>query len=117
MRSRGSTQTATNDPHASLSLFQPRKVSDGESHSAKPIASRAQSAKPEPREYSELFVGENSASSVGPAERIQAKAGSGKNFTTWDLDLIVAGTVWISSTKSMSTASGGGSSSVFKTAF
>jgi len=79
-RSRGSTQTATHDPHASLSLFQPRQVSDEASHNAQPIAPRAQSAKPPPREYSELFVGENTGSPSPLVEKIPAKAGSGKHF-------------------------------------
>ncbi|KAI8940217.1 hypothetical protein NX059_003921 [Plenodomus lindquistii] len=80
-RSRGSTN-ATNDPHASLSLFAPRQVSEGESHSSHPTAPRAQSAKPQPREYSELFVGEDSGSPSPSPQRIPAKAGSGKNFKT-----------------------------------
>lgn len=79
-RSRGSTQTATPDPHASLSLFQPRQVSEGESYNAQPIAPRAQSAKPPPREYSELFVGENAGSPTPAAQKIPVKAGGGKHF-------------------------------------
>ncbi|CBX95409.1 hypothetical protein LEMA_P025610.1 [Plenodomus lingam JN3] len=79
-RSRGSTSTATNDPHASLSLFAPREVSEGESCSSQPSAPRAQSAKPPPREYSELFVGEDTGSPSPSPQRIPVKAGSGKNF-------------------------------------
>jgi hypothetical protein len=79
-RSRGSTNNAMNDPHASLSLFQNRTVDEDEdSYSSKPIAARAQSAKPPPREYSELFVGENSGS-PSPSPQNPVKAGSGKNF-------------------------------------
>lgn len=79
-RSRGSTNNAMNDPHASLSLFQPRNVEEDDSHSSQPIAPRAQSAKPPPREYSELFVGENAGSPSPSPQRIPVKAGSGKNY-------------------------------------
>lgn len=80
-RSRGSTNNAMNDPHASLSLFQNRSIDeDDESQDSKPIAPRAQSAKPPPREYSELFVGENSASPSPSPQKIPVKAGSGKNY-------------------------------------
>lgn len=80
-RSRGSTNNAMNDPHASLSLFQNRSVEDDDDpHNSRPIAPRAQSAKPPPREYSELFVGENSASPSPSPQKIPVKAGSGKNY-------------------------------------
>jgi hypothetical protein len=80
-RSRGSTNNAMNDPHASLSLFQNRTVDeDDDSYSSKPLAARAQSAKPPPREYSELFVGENSGSPSPSPQKIPVKAGSGKNY-------------------------------------
>lgn len=79
-RSRGSTNNAMNDPHASLALFQPRNVDDEDSHASHPIAARVQSAKPPPREYSELFVGENPGSPSPSPNKISAKAGSGKNF-------------------------------------
>lgn len=78
-RSRGSTNNAMNDPHATLSLFENRIVED-DSHTSEPIAPRVQSAKPPPREYSELFVGENSASPSPSPQKIPAKAGSGKNY-------------------------------------
>jgi hypothetical protein len=70
-----------NDPHASLALFAPREVDEEEPrsrpHSSAP---RAQSAKPPPREYSELFVGADTGSPSPSPQRIPAKAGSGKNF-------------------------------------
>jgi hypothetical protein len=80
-RSRGSTNNAMNDPHASLSLFQNRSVQEDEdSHLSQPITARAQSAKPPPREYSELFVGENSGSPSPSPQKIPVKAGGGKNY-------------------------------------
>jgi hypothetical protein len=79
-RSRGSTNNAMNDPHASLSLFQPRAVEEQDSTSSRPSAARVQSAKPPPREYSELFVGENSGSPSPKDQRIPVKAGSGQNY-------------------------------------
>jgi hypothetical protein len=79
-RSRGSTNNAMNDPHASLSLFQNRNIEEDDSYNSKPIAPRAQSAKPPPREYSELFVGENSGSPSPSPQKIPVKAGSGKNY-------------------------------------
>lgn len=75
-----------NDPHATLSLFQPRDA-NRDAAVSQPIAPRAQSAKPPPREYSELFVGEDPASPSpanaysSPQKRgIPAKSGAGKNF-------------------------------------
>jgi hypothetical protein len=80
-RSRASTNNAMNDPHASLSLFQNRSIDDNDdTHSAQPAAPRAQSAKPPPREYSELFVGESSASPSPSPHKIPTKSGGGKNF-------------------------------------
>jgi hypothetical protein len=87
--SRSSVSNAMNDPHASLSLFQPHDpAQDADSPVSRPIAPRAQSAKPPPREYSELFVGEepgtpspeNVAASPQKKERIPNKSGGGKNF-------------------------------------
>jgi hypothetical protein len=71
-----------NDPHATLNLFQPRDIEHENSSYAQPIAPRAQSAKPPPREYSELFVGEDSKSPTPSPqkERIPSKAGGGKNY-------------------------------------
>lgn len=79
-RSRGSTNNAMNDPHASLSLFENRKVSDNDSYASQPIAARVQSAKPPPREYSELFVGEGSGSPSPSPQKIPTKSGGGKNY-------------------------------------
>lgn len=79
-RSRGSTNNAMKDPHASLSLFQPRETNQEDSHSSQPIAARAQSAKPPPREYSELFVGENAASPSPSPQKIPVKGGGGQNY-------------------------------------
>jgi hypothetical protein len=80
-RSRGSTSNAMNDPHASLSLFQNRSAQDDEdSHNSQPIAARAQSAKPPPREYSELFVGEGSGSPSPSPQKIPVKGGGGQNY-------------------------------------
>jgi hypothetical protein len=80
-RSRGSTNNAMNDPHASLSLFQNRSFDEeDDSHGSRPIAPRAQSAKPPPREYSELFVGGDSGSPSPSPQKIPVKAGSGKNY-------------------------------------
>lgn len=78
-RSRGSTENAMNDPHASLALFAPRNVDEGSAHAQRPTAPRAASAKPPPREYSELFVGENPGS-PSPNERIPIKGGANKNY-------------------------------------
>ncbi|KAF2498809.1 hypothetical protein BU16DRAFT_536800 [Lophium mytilinum] len=87
-RSRSSV-SATGDPHASLSLFQPRDVNAQTESYNKPNAPRATSAKPPPREWSELFAGEENAA-PSPAQSaayssprkngIPAKAGAGKNF-------------------------------------
>lgn len=79
-RSRGSTNNAMNDPHASLSLFQNRNHEEDDAETSQPIAPRAQSAKPPPREYSELFVGDNSGSPSPSPQKIPTKAGGGKNF-------------------------------------
>jgi hypothetical protein len=78
--SRGSTTTATNDPHASLYLFKPREIDEEESHSSLPTAPRAQSAKPPPREYSELFADALGASPSPSPQKIPTKAGSSKKF-------------------------------------
>lgn len=92
-RSRGSSQNVTRDPHASLALFAPREktVPDYIPVAATP---RSMSAKPPPRDYNELFVGneldelpespskgakEYAPSPSKPAV-IAAKAGSGKNY-------------------------------------
>jgi hypothetical protein len=71
-----------NDPHATLNLFQPREIEHENSSYAQPIAPRAQSAKPPPREYSELFVGDDSKSPTPSPqkERIPTKGGGGTNY-------------------------------------
>lgn len=80
IRSRGPTTNVTNDPHASLSLFKPREVDDEALPGTYETAPRALSAKPPPREYSELFVDENAASPSAQNQRFPAKGGSSKNF-------------------------------------
>lgn len=82
-----SSRSATNDPHATLALFQPRDVSqdEGNSYSNRPVAPRATSMKPAPRDYGELFAGAEALPSGGeptPAKQagIPAKSGGGKNF-------------------------------------
>ncbi|KAF2270462.1 hypothetical protein CC78DRAFT_133504 [Lojkania enalia] len=82
--SRSSVSNAMNDPHATLSLFEPRDINQ-EPEASHPIAPRAQSAKPPPRELSELFVGQDPGtptptSSSPQKERIPVKVGGGKNF-------------------------------------
>ncbi|KAF1360438.1 hypothetical protein EJ07DRAFT_165094 [Lizonia empirigonia] len=79
IRSRGSTTNATNDPHASLSLFKGREIDEEELPSVHKIAPRALSAKPPPREYSELFVSEN-AGSPSPQQRFPVKGGANKKL-------------------------------------
>lgn len=73
---------AMNDPHATLSLFAPRDVNEDGSPVSQPIAPRAQSARPPPREYSELFVGEetNPDSPSPSPQKIPVKSGGGKNY-------------------------------------
>ncbi|KAF2132605.1 hypothetical protein P153DRAFT_309071 [Dothidotthia symphoricarpi CBS 119687] len=78
-RGRAPASNITNDPHASLSLFQPREINE-DVHNAHPMAPRALSAKPPPREYSELFAGENDTSSSPSTDKIPVKIGGGKNF-------------------------------------
>ncbi|ORX93694.1 hypothetical protein BCR34DRAFT_608481 [Clohesyomyces aquaticus] len=83
--SASSVSNAMNDPHATLSLFQPRDVNQEPSYS-RPIAPRAMSAKPAPREYSELFAGGEEPESPSPAntsnspQKPRHKSGAGKNF-------------------------------------
>jgi hypothetical protein len=82
-----SSRSATNDPHATLSLFQPRDVNQGSesSYSNRPVAPRATTMKPAPRDYGELFAGAEALPSGGeptPHKQsgIPAKSGGGKNF-------------------------------------
>ncbi|MCJ1280935.1 hypothetical protein MMC26_000253 [Xylographa opegraphella] len=82
-------KNVTGDPHASLSLFDPREENQ---HTAFPqaVAPRA-SAKPAPRDYHDLFPGNESdaspASKAGPPSPAKdihnvfpTKGGAGKNF-------------------------------------
>lgn len=80
-RSRGSTSNAMNDPHASLSLFAPRKPDEESTYTSQPIAPRAQSAKPQPREYSELFAAADEGTPSPTPQKIPAKAGSEKHYS------------------------------------
>ncbi|SLM40678.1 hypothetical protein LPUS_11517 [Lasallia pustulata] len=84
----------TGDPHASLSLFGPREIQESV-HKQPAVAPRA-SAKPPPRDYHDLFVGNDSDVSAAstPASKpraasphkgnhpapVAAKGGAGKNF-------------------------------------
>lgn len=94
-RSRENSTNVTRDPHASLSLFAPRDHSDQEPQPAV-IAPRA-SARPPPRDYHDLFVGNDPGPPVLPAPKnnvfrersesppkfsagIAPKVGAGKNF-------------------------------------
>ncbi|KAF2437403.1 hypothetical protein P171DRAFT_506215 [Karstenula rhodostoma CBS 690.94] len=78
---RKSTTSATNDPHASLALFENRQPEEAGKFESHPIASRAQSAKPPPRNMGELFVGEDPGTPTQHnAPSILKKAGSGNNF-------------------------------------
>jgi hypothetical protein len=80
---------SSNAKREPLNLFQPRDVELEQQTSSykQPTGTRAQSAKPPPREYSELFAGADegspspSAISSPQKERIQKKGGAGKNFT------------------------------------
>lgn len=72
------------DLHSSLSLFAPRDENRDESYTGKAIGPRA-SAKPPPRDYHDLFVGQDSSSDerkTSPAKEkaIAPKFGAGKNY-------------------------------------
>ncbi|KAG0648113.1 hypothetical protein D0Z07_5797 [Hyphodiscus hymeniophilus] len=88
-RSRGNSNNVTRDPHASLSLFAPREKNLQDSLPA--VVPPRASARPAPREYSELFVGNDSEASTSPSKApgqrpespskaIASKIGAGKNF-------------------------------------
>jgi hypothetical protein len=84
-RSRGSTTSATGDPHASLSLFAPRDVNadEGDYRSSGPSYARASSAKPPTRNLTDILAapedrGNGTSSHVRSAS--PSKAGSGKNY-------------------------------------
>ena len=88
---RSQSKNVTRDPHASLALFAPREEVEDSSVPAA-IAPRA-SAKPPPRDYHDLFVGNESDASPVTREKIASpqkenitpgpiapKAGAGKNY-------------------------------------
>ena len=89
-RSRENSNNVTRDPHASLSLFAPREKNVQDFRPAM-VAPRP-SARPAPREYSELFVGNDSDNSPAsrskaprersesPSKAIASKVGAGRNF-------------------------------------
>lgn len=87
-RSRSNSNNVTRDPHASLSLFAPRDKSTNESLPAV-VAPRA-SAKPPPRDYHDLFVGNDSDPASPNAGQgrtnspsrpvVPSKSGAGKNY-------------------------------------
>ena len=77
-----SGKSATRDPHATLSLFQPRDPNEQPSTPrANAVISPRASAKPAPRDLTELFAGETAGGS--PSKKygdVQAKGGAGKKF-------------------------------------
>ncbi|KAF2201123.1 hypothetical protein GQ43DRAFT_440895 [Delitschia confertaspora ATCC 74209] len=85
-RPSSSASAATNatrgDARTTLSLFQPQDENQENSYSSGPSHQRAQSAKPKPREYSELFVGDEVENGIHSPEKhgIPVKWGGGKNF-------------------------------------
>ena len=60
---RSQSKNVTGDPHASLSLFAPREEDEDSSQSEAPLAPKGQTAKPPPRDYHDLFVGNDSDAS------------------------------------------------------
>lgn len=88
---RSQSKNVTRDPHASLALFAPRETEEDSSAPAA-VAPRA-SAKPPPRDYHDLFVGNESDASPVSREKIASpqkenmtpgpiapKGGAGKNY-------------------------------------
>ncbi|KFZ11766.1 hypothetical protein V502_07400 [Pseudogymnoascus sp. VKM F-4520 (FW-2644)] len=93
-RSRENSTNVTRDPHSSLSLFAPRESDEEPEQLPTVIAPRA-SAKPPPRDYHDLFVGQDSTKNGNaPANEngsespfkhsavgaIAPKFGAGKNY-------------------------------------
>ena len=93
-RSRENSTNVTRDPHSSLALFAPREADEEAELLPTVIAPRA-SARPPPRDYHDLFVGEDStenANAAGSEVRsespfkhsavgaIAPKFGAGKNY-------------------------------------
>jgi hypothetical protein len=85
-RSRGSTTSATGDPHASLSLFAPRDVNaeEDEERISAPSYARASSAKPPSRDLTDILSGSHERVPATPDAHIRspspAKAGANKNY-------------------------------------
>lgn len=82
VRSRGNSTNIMRDPHASLSLFAPRDPELEEPSTPGSVAPRA-SAKPAPRDYGDLFVGDSALSDspvASPSKTVPPKIGAGKNF-------------------------------------
>lgn len=88
---RSQSKNVTRDPHASLALFAPREEEEDSSGPAA-VAPR-ESAKPPPRDYHDLFVGNESDASPVSREKIASprkenitpgpvapKGGAGKNY-------------------------------------
>ena len=84
--------SVTRDPHASLALFNERDPNEnaGSSYDGPKLAPRA-SARPAARDMSELFVGEETATTLGSTVRspsphkdegVTLKSGAGKHHTT-----------------------------------
>jgi hypothetical protein len=85
-RSRGSTTSATGDPHASLSLFAPRDPNaeeDGGRFNG-PSYARASSAKPPTRNLTDILGGPEDRAPDTPGPQIRsrspAKGGASKNY-------------------------------------
>ena len=89
---RSQSKNVTRDPHASLSLFAPREEEEEDTSLPAAVAPRA-SAKPPPRDYHDLFVGNESDASPVTRERnasptkenstpgpVAPKGGAGKNY-------------------------------------
>ncbi|KAI6709395.1 hypothetical protein PZA11_003669 [Diplocarpon coronariae] len=88
-RPRGISNNVTGDPHASLSLFQPRDKSYQDSLPG--VVPPRASAKPAPRNYHDLFVGQDSEGNspvpgsdhsreLSDSSNVAPKGGAGKNY-------------------------------------
>ena len=60
---RSQSKNVTRDPHASLELFAPREEDEDTSQADAPLAPKGQTSKPAPRDYHDLFVGNESDAS------------------------------------------------------
>ena len=74
-KARSQSNNPTRDPHASLALFAPRNENSDDNHQ-KVTAPKA-SAKPPPRPYGDLFVGDESDTETRSRSRSPAKRGTG----------------------------------------